>query len=286
VRHHSWKLPLAVALACGCGGGAPRAGGGTVTRSWEAMGSVLTAAAWGQDSAAVDRALARALTALRPADSTVRDSAARVLGREVQRLSGARLAAVPDSWRDVTARGVGLDHAAELLREGGAVDSAVLDFGGLYLFYSSGGREVGIPDPDDAFRPIATLRLPRAPSGTLALRTATPDPDALTRPRARSATAVTASAAAAAVWSVALLGLGCDRALAAAGRAAVGLVCVDTGRRVWWSPDLRGRVAARGSGGGEGGASAAPAPAPAPAPGRGGVRNGSTPRSKVPGNSP
>jgi len=271
---------LALAVS-GCGRVRPA----PVTRAWETMGSVLTAAAWGPDSAAVDRALARAFEAAR-SDSAAADSVARALGRTVERLTGTALAPTGDSWRDLTARGVALDRAAPILRESGAVDSAVLDFGGLYLFYAGRGRAVGIPDPDDAFQPIATLRLPESPSPFLSLRTATPDLEVDAHPRARSATAVAASAAAAAVWSVALLELGCDRALAAAARAGVGVVCVDSARRVRWSPDLRGWIAegTRGAAGRE--ESAVPAPAPGPAPGRAAARSGSTRRWSGPDSSP
>lgn len=278
---------VVLAAPAGCGRVRPA----PVTRAWEIMGAVLTAAAWGPDTGAVDRALARAIDAVRAEDSTVADSAARALGRTVARVSGAgpALAATAEAWLEVTARGVALDRAARALAETGSVDSAVFDFGGLALFYGGVGRPVGIPDPDDAFRPIARLRLPGSsvPAGArgiVSLRTATPDPDAPRRPRAESATAVAGSAAEAALWSVALLQLGCDRALAVAERVAVGLVCVDTGRRVRWSPDLRGRVAAGASD--FGAESVAPAPAPAPAPGRAGAPSGSTRRWSGPDSSP
>jgi hypothetical protein len=249
-------LPLAgLALLAGCGAGRSQRPP-TVARAWEIGDRVLTAAVWGPDSVMLDRALERA------ADS-VRGGGGGVTAR-----AGA---------------GAALDRAALALRA--AADSAVLDFGGLYLFIrgareqGSGkgnpGREVGIPDPDDAFRMIAVLTLPDTPA-VLAVGTVSQTERARGN-AAKSATVLARTGRDAEAWSVSFLALGCVRAVAAAGRVGVGVVCVDERGKVHWSPDLDGRVTAAATD--STGPSPAPAPAPGPAPGRAAERRESRNRS-------
>jgi thiamine biosynthesis lipoprotein len=192
------------------------------------------------------------------------------------------------------AKGYALDRAALALA--GVADSAILDFGGQYLFLRGTGdggrekgktsREVGIADPNNAFRAIALLTLPDTPSViSVSTSSQAEQPGHIRDPRtghaaagARSATAVAASGMAADAWSTAFFVLGCERALALARRVGVGLVCVGTDGLVRWSPDLDGRVAVRAT---DSGGPAGPVPAPAPVPDR--APAGSAPRRRSTG---
>jgi hypothetical protein len=214
-------LLLTFAAACG---GAP--GGAPVSRVWPALGTMMSAAAWGADTARIGRALDAVH------DTVDRFGAAQAPGfdslrRDIRRATGVTLAAA-----DVTEGGA-LDRAAQVLA--GAADSALLDIGGQFLWVGARGtrRVVGIADPANSLDALATVEL-RAGSVS-------------TSSHAGSAVSVTVLAPtglAADAWSTALSKVGCDSALALAPRLAarrVSIVCADSAG-VRWTPDLDGRV--------------------------------------------
>jgi thiamine biosynthesis lipoprotein ApbE len=187
------------------------------------MGTMMSAAVWGADTAR----LARALDALR--DSVERrprvgfDS----LRGEIRQRTGVALAA------DSGARGAALDRAGRVLA--GVADSALLDLGGQFLWVGARDtrRTVGIADPDNSLEALATVEM-RAGS----VRTAS-------RPGRKTwVTVLAASGIAADAWATAFFAIGCDRALALAPRLErwrMSVVCADSGH-VRWTPDLDGRV--------------------------------------------
>ncbi|MGH7567719.1 MAG: FAD:protein FMN transferase [Gemmatimonadales bacterium] len=173
------------------------------------------------------------------------------------------------------AKGYALDRATLALR--GIADSAVWSIGGQLLFLGMrGGREVGIPDPDNSLQLAALVRVP---AGTVSVSTSSQAerPGHLVDPRTgraaarcgvRSVTAIAPTGMAADAWSTAFFVMGCDSALAlvrARRLPGIDLVCID--RTVRWSAGLEGAVAlptdsaARGPAPGR-----PPAPAPARAP--------------------
>ena len=211
-----------------------------MSRAQNALGAVFTVAAWGQDSSALGRAVDRAFATVRQADSEPRDPSPALdsLRHTVALETGLRL----DPARAV--QGLALDHALAALR--GAADSAILSLGGQYLIMAAGARHVGVTDPANSLRSLAVITVP---PGSWAVSTVSladqfdPVLDPRTgKPadRVRVVTVVAGTAAVASAWSTAFYVLGCDRALALAARAGVGVLCADD--RVRWSPNLDGRV--------------------------------------------
>jgi len=91
---------------------------GPVSRVWPALGMMMSAAAWGADTARIGRALdAVRDSSDRPGPAAAFDS----LQREIRRRTGVTLAA-----GDITA-GAALDRAALALRA--VADSALFDLG-------------------------------------------------------------------------------------------------------------------------------------------------------------
>lgn len=210
------RCAVVLILAAACGD-APRSV--AVSRVWPVLGTMMSAAAWGADTARIGRAL-----------DAVRDSADRPLGspagfdsleREIRPRTRVTLAAA-----DVTT-GAALDRAALVLTA--VVDSALLDIGGQFLWIGSRGtrRVVGIADPANSLDALATVELQGGSVST-----------------SSSVTVLAPSGLAAEAWSTALSRVGCDSALALAARPEkrrVSVVCADsTGVR--WTPDLDGRV--------------------------------------------
>jgi thiamine biosynthesis lipoprotein ApbE len=207
------KTVLLLTLAAACGGEPPDA---PVSRVWPSLGTMMSAAAWGPDTAQVGRAL-----------DAVRDSVDGTgqsfdsLRTEIRRRTGVALAA-----RDI-GEGEALDRAARRLA--GVADSALLDLGGQYLWVGAQGtrRTVGIADPANPLKPIASVELHAGSVSTAS--------DAA---RGISVTVLAPSGVAADAWATALLKLGCAGTWALTG---VSVVCADSGR-VGWSRDLDGRV--------------------------------------------
>lgn len=218
------RTVLLLGLAVACGG---EPGVAPVSRVWPVLGTMMSAAGWGADTARISRALDAARdTADRPARASL-DS----LRREIRQLTGIALAA-----GDIE-EGDALDRAGLVLV--GVADSALLDIGGHFLWVGPRAtrRTVGIADPASSLNALATVEM-QGGSVSTASRAGSDS--------SVSVTVLAPSGAAAEAWSTALLGLGCDSALALAPRLAasrVSLVCADSGGgRVRWTPDLEGRV--------------------------------------------
>ena len=205
----------ATILAAACGAEPP---GAPVSRVWPALGTMMSAAAWGPDTARIGRVL----DAVRDsADTPARPAAFDSLRREIRRRTGVALAAadIVEGWA--------LDRAARLLAA--VADSALLDLGGQYLWVGgrSTRRTVGIADPANSLKPIASVELRSGSVSTAA--------DA---EKGISVTVLAAGGAVADAWATALLRLGCPRAWELTG---VSVVCADSGR-VGWTRDLDGQV--------------------------------------------
>jgi thiamine biosynthesis lipoprotein ApbE len=221
------NLVLCVTIA-GCGAEA-RPG---VSRVWPEMGTMMSAAAWGADSARVVRALEAAHDSVDHIDSLVErhESIAALdpVRREIRRGIGVALAA------DSIAPGYALDRASLALT--GVVDSALLDVGGQYVWIGPAARPthraVGIPDPDNTLRTLAVVDLRGGSVRTASQRNAPPG-------NARSVTVLAADALSASAWALALLALGCDRALSEA--KAISVVCADSAS-VRWTSELQNLV--------------------------------------------
>jgi thiamine biosynthesis lipoprotein ApbE len=263
-------IPILVLGCCGATACRARAGLPTVSRAESALGAVFSVAAWGRDSAAVGRAVERALAAVRRVDSAPEKP------RILTRRTGLRLS--PER----AARGLALDQALLALRPD--VDSAILNLGGQYLIMANAERGVGIADPDNS---LGTLAIVTVPPGTWGLSTVSPveQTDAVLDPRTgavadavRAVTVVAPAAEVAGAWSLAFYVLGCDSALALAPQVGVGTVCADA--RVRWSPDLEGRVVVTTDSAGR----AASGPGPGRGPARAGAAAGSG--SRAPAASP
>jgi len=194
---------------------------------------MMSAAAWGADSERVARALDAAHDSVDRIDSMIQhhraipalDSAR----REIRRRTGVTLVI------DSIVPGYALDRAA--LGLAGAVDSALLDVGGQYLWIGGPGRlthrVVGIPDPDNTLRQLAWVELRNGSLRTRAERNASPA-------AVRSVTVLAPTALAASAWAAVLFALGCDRAVTGA-PPGVSVVCADsTGVR--WTTELQNRV--------------------------------------------
>jgi thiamine biosynthesis lipoprotein ApbE len=153
---------------------------------------------------------------------------------EVRRETGVALTV------DDVREGDALDHAARVLA--GVADSALLDIGGQFLWVGPRAtrRLVGIADPASSLNQLATVEMRSGSVSTASHAVAGTDSSI-------AVTVLAPSGATADAWSTALMGLGCDSALVLAPRLAarqVSLVCADSGgRRVRWTPDLKGRVA-------------------------------------------
>lgn len=260
------------------------------------MGTTISAALW---SASADTAaLARIADAMRDTlqrlDSLLRSDPH---GRTVDRFRRAALDSTRIAVRRHTgveldlflmANGYALDRATATLA--GAVDSALLDLGGLFLWVAARGltdRVVGIANPDNALETLAGVQLQRG-----ALRTLPPPPserlyeteeERARRPAParglRTVTVLAPTALAADAWAWAFFATGCDRSLALATRQPelrLSVVCADSAG-VRWTPDLEGRVLLPT--GREPAAASVPAPGPAPAPAPAGAASGSRRRS-------
>ncbi len=229
---------LALILAAACGD-APRQA--AVSRAWPVMSTMMSAAAWGPDTARLGRILDALRDSLGPRRAIAFDS----LRRDIRRWTGVALDAA-----DVT-EGDALDRAALVLA--GAADSALLDLGGQFLWVGARGtrRTVGIADPDNSLDALAAVEM-RGGSVRTASRAG----------RTTSVTVLAPSGIAADAWSTAFFAIGCARALALAPRVErwrVSVVCADSGR-VRWTPELEGRVLLPKGAGGPGAAPPAPAP--------------------------
>lgn len=200
---------------------------------------MMSAAAWGADSARVVRALEAAHDSVERIDSLIQRHAPIIglepLRREIRARTGVSLVI------DTIAPGYALDRASLALV--GAVDSALLDLGGQYLWIGHATRRtVGIPDPDNTLRALAAVELRSGSIGTQSQRNAP-------RGAARSLTVLAPTGVLANAWAAALLHLGCDRALregaegagGAGGAPGLSVVCADsTGLR--WTTELQNRV--------------------------------------------
>jgi thiamine biosynthesis lipoprotein ApbE len=208
-----------------------------ISRAWPEMGTMMSAAVWTSDTTGAVHALQTAHDSVDRVDSLMQKhvpiAVIDSLRRELRRRTGVAL--VPDS----IAPGYALDRAALALARG--VDSALLDVGGQYLWIGQAThRAVGIADPDNTLRSIATVDLRGGSVRTAAQRNAP-------RGSVRSVTVLAPGALDANAWALVFFAWGCDRAL----REPQGLsvVCADSaGLRS--TTDLRNRV------------STPPAPAP------------------------
>lgn len=196
------------------------------------MGTMMSAAAWGTDSARLTRALEAARDSVDRIDSLiqrrVRIAALDSVQRDIKRSTGIVLVA------DSIAAGYALDRAARALTA--VADSALLDVGGQFLWISAAARptrrSVGIPDPDNSLKTLAVVELR---GGSIRTRSRSPgEPGPV-----RAVTVLAPDGLTAGAWSAAFLLLGCDRALAMAQRMSV--VCADSAG-VRWTTDLQNRV--------------------------------------------
>src|SRR4051812_34265594 len=208
------------------------------------MGTMLSGAGWGGDSARVARALAAAHDSVDRVDSLVqhrvRISTIDSTRREILRQTGVALPA------DTIAPGYALDRAALALH--GVVDSALLDLGGQYYWIgpppgtgtgaAAGAhpthRAVGVGDPDNTLRTIAVIDLQDGSIKTASQRNAR-------KGSARAVTVLAADGLTANSWAAAFLQVGCDRALSLARQGGMHVLCADsTGVR--WATGLQNRV--------------------------------------------
>lgn len=195
---------------------------------------MMSAAAWGADTAQVARALEAAHDSVDRIDSLLQRHvsipAVDSVRREIRRRTGVALAI------DSIATGYALDRARLALV--GVVDSALLDLGGEYVWVGPAAllthRQVGIPNPDNTLRTIAAVELQGGSLRTQSQRNAP-------RGSPRSVTVLAPDALRANAWAAAFLILGCDRALTEGGTEGVSVVCADSAG-VRWTPDLEHRV--------------------------------------------
>lgn len=193
---------------------------------------MMSAAAWGTDSARLAGALEAAHDSVDRIDSLiqrrVRIAALDSVQRDIRRSTGIVLVA------DSIAAGYALDRAALALAP--VADSALLDVGGQYLWIGPATRPtrraVGIPDPDNS---LTTLAVVDMRSGSIRTKSRSPGEGGAVR----AVTVLAPDGLTAGAWSAAFLLLGCDRALAMAQRMSV--VCADSAG-VRWTTDLQNRV--------------------------------------------
>lgn len=296
----AWPTALLAALALGCGH--PRSP--YVAGVRETNGLLVSVAAWGRDSVRLAHAVQAAFDSAagvegmlsglgdHPGAQVVSAQLAALVQRAVllARASGgafdptgrnSRGVAVDTVRHTITippgvhldlgefGRGYALDRALLALR--GAVDSAVISSGGLYLIAAdwSGARVVGIVDPDNTLEPLARLTVPPG-TWAVSMTSVAEARDELIDPRTgkpaartRVVAAMAPAAADAAGWSTAFYVVGCDSALALAPRVRTSVVCADGSVR--WTPDLEGRVERVTDSAGPSGAAPAREPARAPA---------------------
>ena len=200
----------------------------------------MSAAAWGPDSARLERALDGARDSVERIDGLLHRTEGAITGldslrREIRRRTGVALAV------DDVAAGYALDRAA--LAIAAVADSALLDLGGQFLWVGPPSRPtrrpVGIPDPDNTLNALATVEMRNG-----SVRTTSSAGGAGGAGGARSVTVLAPSAMMAEAWSTALSALGCDSALALAPRVEprqVSVVCADSSG-IRWTADLDGRV--------------------------------------------
>ena len=223
------RINLLLCLSLAACGAEARPG---VSRVWPELGTMMSAAAWGTDSARVARALDAAHDSVDHIDSLLHQhvsiAALDSVRREIRRRTGVSLAI------DSLAPGYALDRAALALAN--MVDSALLDLGGQYAWVGPAARPthraVGISDPDNTLRTLAVVDLQGGSVRTQAQRNAP-------RGAARSVTVLAADGLTANAWAAALLALGCDRALTVAQEMHV--VCADSAG-VRWATGLQNRV--------------------------------------------
>ena len=194
------------------------------------MGTTLSIAAWGADSAAVTRALDAARDTVDRIDSLLakraRIAALDSIRADIRRNSGVALP--PDSVAN--GGGYALDRAALALVP--RVDSALLALGEQFRWVGpasrSTHRSVGIPDPDNTLRSLGAVEMWSGSVRTRSQRNAH-------GATVRSVTVLAPNAAVADAWAAAFMVVGCDSALAMAPRLAgpdvlsrVSVVCVDS----------------------------------------------------------
>lgn len=186
---------------------------------------MMSAAAWGADTARLARILDAARdTADRAAPSLRQSALFDSLRRAVRERTGMRLDTTQVS------EGHALDRVAALLTGEGIADSALLDIGGQYLWIGSREtrRVVGIPDPDNSLSTLATVEMRLGSVSTASSSAVT-------------VTVLAPKGLVADAWATSLGRLGCDSALALAPRMSFSLVCADSAG-VRWTRDLEGRV--------------------------------------------
>lgn len=200
-----------------------------VARAWPEMGTMMSAAVWTSDTNRAAHALQAAHDSVDRIDSLIQKhvpiAGIDSLRRELRRRTGVTL--LPDS----IAAGYALDRAA--LGLASLVDSALLDVGGQYVWIGHAThRAVGIPDPDNTLRAIATVDFRGGSIRTAAQRNAPRD-------AVRSVTVLAPGALAVNAWALVFFSWGCDRAL----RESQGLsvVCADSAG-VRRTSDLMSRV--------------------------------------------
>ena len=190
------------------------------------VGSTVSVAAWSKDSAALQAAIGR----MRDSTASVDTGALRAAVRRAWDAERDNLPQRPE-WLDVADSYI-LDLTLPVLR--GAADSALLDLGGLFLWFGPPTKRiVGLAKPDNALDVVAQVELR---SGALSTVSGRADQ--------RSLTVLAGDAFTASAWASALFSLGCDTVLERSPRLVarqVSVVCADsTGVR--WSPDLQNRV--------------------------------------------
>lgn len=199
----------------------------TIASTWQVAGSTISVAAWSSDSVGLQRAIGR----MRDSTASVDTATLRAALRRAWDAERDNLRQRPE-WRDV-ADGYILDLTIPLLR--GAADSALLDLGGLFVWFGPPTqRMVGLANPDNALDLVAQVELR---SGALSTVSGWAEQ--------RSLTVLAGDAFTAAAWASALFSLGCDQVLARAPRLEarqVSVVCADSAG-VRWSPGLQNRVA-------------------------------------------
>ncbi len=222
------KTVLLLVLVAACGDAPPAQP--PVSRVWPVLGTMMSAAAWGVDTARIGRALGAAHDTADRTGPVALDS----LRHDIRRETGVALAA------DDLKEGDALDRAARVLA--GVADSALFDLGGQFLWVgpSATRRTVGIADPASSLNQLATVEMRGGSVSTSAHAGSA---------GSVSVTVLAPSGTVAKAWSTALLSLGCDSALALTPRLTAwhaSMVCADSGGgRVRWTPDLKGRVAIR-----------------------------------------
>jgi len=209
----------------------------------------MSAAAWGPDSARLERALDGARDSVERIDGLLHRTGGAITGldslrREIRRRTGVALAV------DDVAAGYALDRAA--LAIAAVADSALLDLGGQFLWVGPPSRPtrrpVGIPDPDNTLNALATVGMRNGSVRTTSSAAGAAGAGGARGARgaggARSVTVLAPSAMTAEAWSTGLSALGCDSALALAPRVErrqVSVVCADSSG-IRWTADLDGRV--------------------------------------------